>query len=299
VTSRVDSACALVRRSHPEESSLTVLRPRTLADALAARAAHRDATVIAGGTGVLVEINRGALDPAEVIDLSACSELRDARRVGDMVVLGAMTTYTDILERHADALPGLAQAARTVASRQIRNRATLAGALVLGDPSGDALAALGAAGATVQVASDGAAVRDVEAVDFVTAPGACALRTGELVVSITVPVADGPVAYAKAGARNAMARAVAGVMVALHPAARGGSACAVGVAPTAIRPARAEALVGEAWDRLDDPGVARRFGALVAEATDPIPDARGSAAYRRHATAVLARRALTRAVAAL
>lgn len=256
--------------------------------------------MVAGGTGVLVEMNRGALDPAVLIDLSACAELRGATRVGDTVVLGAMTTYTDVLEVLADELPGLAQAARTVASRQVRNRATLAGALVLGDPSGDALAALGAAGATVQVAREGGgAARSVEAKAFVTAPGACSLRAGELVVSITVPVADGPAAYAKAGARNAMARAVAGVMVMLHPATRSGSACAVGVAPTAIRPARAEALLADEWDRLDDPGVARRFGALVAGAADPIADARGTREYRLHATSVLARRALTRAVAAL
>jgi CO/xanthine dehydrogenase FAD-binding subunit len=255
--------------------------------------------VVAGGTGVLVELNRGALDPAALIDLSACDELRAQRREGDTVVLGALTTYTDILERHADTLPGLAQAARTVASRQIRNRATIAGALVLGDPSGDALAALGAAGATVTVARDGAPPRAVDAVDFVTGPGLCALRAGELVVSIAVPVADGPVAYAKAGARNAMARAVAAVAVALHPGARSGSACAVGVAPTAIRPSVAEDLLAADWDRLDDPATARRFGALVAAAVDPVADARGSAEHRRHITGVLARRALTRAVAAL
>jgi CO/xanthine dehydrogenase FAD-binding subunit len=255
--------------------------------------------VVAGGTGVMVELNSGALDLAVLIDLSACAELRGATRVGDSVVLGALTTYTDVLERHAEELPGLALAARTVASRQIRNRATIAGALVLGDPSGDALAALGAAGATVQVERAGAPARSVEAKAFVTAPGASALRRGELVVSITVPVADGPVAYAKAGARNAMARAVAGVMVALHPASRGGSSCAVGVAPTAIRPARAEALLADAWDRLGDPAVAREFGALVAAASAPIADARGSAEHRRHVTGVLARRALTRAVAAL
>ena len=128
---------------------------------------------------MLVELNRGALRPDTLIDLTACAELRGARPEGDTVVLGALTTYTDILTRHAGTLPGLAQAARTVASRQVRNRATLAGALVLGDPSGDALAALGAAGATVQVVAHGEPVRSVDAHAFVTAPGACALRPGE------------------------------------------------------------------------------------------------------------------------
>jgi CO/xanthine dehydrogenase FAD-binding subunit len=61
-----------------------------------------------------------------------------------------------------------------------------------------------------------------------------------------------------------------------------------------VRPAAAEGLVAEAWNALDDDAV-RRFGTLVAEAVDPLPDVRGSAAYRRHAAAVLARRALRRA----
>jgi CO/xanthine dehydrogenase FAD-binding subunit len=92
-----------------------------------------------------------------------------------------------------------------------------------------------------------------------------------------------------------MARAVAGVAVALHPARRAASACAVGVAPTAIRPTVAEELVAADWDALEDPATARRFGALVAAAADPIADARGSAEHRRHVTGVLAARALRRA----
>jgi CO/xanthine dehydrogenase FAD-binding subunit len=272
-----------------------VLRPNTLDDALAARLAHPEALVVAGGTGVLVELNRGAIDPPALLDLSAVTELRAARREGDTVVLGATTTYTDVLERHADALPGLAAAARTVASRQIRNRATLGGALVLGDPSSDALAALGASGALVEVRRSGAETRLVDAVSFVTGPGRCDLAPGELVTALHVPAADGPVAYAKAGARNAMARAVAGVAVALHPRRRRASACAVGVAPTAIRPVVAEELVAADWEALEDPATARRFGALVAAAADPIPDARGSAEHRRHITGVLAARALRRA----
>jgi CO/xanthine dehydrogenase FAD-binding subunit len=280
-----------------EDRFLTVLQPRTLDDALAARAAHPDATVVAGGTGVLVDLNRG-VEPVALIDLSRVAGLRDATREGDTVRLGAGVTYTDVLERHAGDLPGLAAAARTVASRQVRNRATLAGALVLGDPSGDALAALGAAEAEVEIR--GPRGRRMVAADaFITAPGACDLQPDELVTALLVPVADGPVAYAKAGARNAMARAVCAVAIALHPARRTVTACVVGAAPTAIRPNVAEVLVAASWDALDDPATAERFGALVAAAVDPIPDARGSAAYRRHIAGVLAARALRRVAAAV
>jgi CO/xanthine dehydrogenase FAD-binding subunit len=278
-----------------EDRFLTVLQPRTLDDALAARAAHPDATVVAGGTGVLVELNRG-VELGALIDLSRVVGMRDATREGDTVRLGAGVTYTDVLDHHADELPGLAAAARTVASRQIRNRATLAGALVLGDPSGDALAALGAAEARVEIRGP-RGPRTVAADAFVTAPGVCDLQHDELVTALLVPVADGPVAYAKAGARNAMARAVCAVAIALHPARRTATACVVGAAPTAIRPSVAEALIAASWDALDDPATAERFGALVAAAVDPMPDARGSASYRRHIAGVLAARALRRAAA--
>jgi CO/xanthine dehydrogenase FAD-binding subunit len=246
---------------------------------------------------VLVELNRGALAPRALLDLSRVAGLGDATQEGGVVRLGAGTTYTDVLERHAEALPGLAAAARTVASRQVRNRATLVGALVLGDPSGDALAALGAAEATVELAGP-RGTRHVEATAFVSGPGTCDLAHDELVTALLVPAADGPTAYAKAGARNAMARAVCGVAIELHPVARTATVCVVGAGPTAIRPGVAEVLVADAWDELDD-RVLRRFGELVAEAVDPVADARGSVAYRRHVAGVLARRVLDRAWAAL
>lgn len=254
---------------------------------------------MAGGTGVLVELNRGAIAPPALLDLSRVAGLRSAHRDGDVLRLGAGTTYTDVLDRHADTLPGLAAAARTVASRQVRNRATLAGALVLADPSGDALAALGATGAQVEIASV-RGTRTVPVETFITAPGVCDLAADELVTALHAPVADGPVAYAKAGARNAMARAVCGVAVALHPVHRTATVCVVGAGPTAIRPAAAEALVRAAWrgHALED-DAPERFGRLVAEAVDPIPDARGSVAYRRHVAGVLATRALRRAWEAL
>jgi CO/xanthine dehydrogenase FAD-binding subunit len=264
---------------------------------VAARVARPAAVVVAGGTGVVLELNRGVV-PETLLDLSRVAALRDVDRDGDgdgaSVRLGAGVTYTAVMETLAGDLPLLAMASRTVASRQIRNRGTLAGALVLADPSGDALAALGAMGATVELTGPHG-TRRVAATAFVTGVGTCDLAADELVTALHAPVADGPVAYAKAGARNAMARAVCGVAVALHPASATVTACVVGAAPTAIRPRAAEALAGERFADGADRRVAERFGALVAGAVAPLADARGSAAYRRHVAGVLARRALLRA----
>jgi CO/xanthine dehydrogenase FAD-binding subunit len=224
---------------------------------------------------VLVEMNAGR-EPQALIDLSRVPELRAAERDGDVVRLGATVTYTRAIEELGDALPGVALACRTVASRQIRNRGTLGGALALRDPSADALAALLAAGAEVEVAGPAGVRREPVA--------GAGLGSGELLTAILVPVADGPVAYAKAGLRNAMARAVCGVAVALSPARRRVAIGVVGA--TALRARAAEALLEDGWDAVPDPGLLRRAGELVADAAAPIP---------RHMAAVLTRRALERA----
>lgn len=245
---------------------------------------------------MLVDLNAG-LAPAGLIDLSRVGELAAAGRDGPLVRVGATVTYTRVIEELAELLPGVALASRTVASRQVRNRGTLGGALALGDPSGDALAGLVAAGAEAELAGPGG-VRRIAVQDVVTAPGETAIESGELLAALLVPVADGPVAYAKAGMRNAMARAVCGVAVALSPARRAIAVAVVGAAPRALRAHAAEDLVaGEApWDggALSE-DLLRRAGALVAAAVDPIPDERGSAGHRRRTAAVLARRALQRA----
>jgi CO/xanthine dehydrogenase FAD-binding subunit len=217
---------------------------------------------------VLVDLNAG-LRPAGLIDLSRVAELAAVDRDGPIVRVGAGVTYTRVIEELGALVPGVAMASRTVASRQIRNRGTLGGALALRDPTSDALAGLLAADAQAELAGpDGVRTVPVSELE---------IARGELLTALLVPVADGPVAYAKAGMRNAMSRAVCGVAVALHPAARAVAIAVVGA--RALRVAEAEdLLLGAAWDA----GLARRAGEVVATAVSP-------------AAGVLARRALERA----
>jgi CO/xanthine dehydrogenase FAD-binding subunit len=89
-----------------------------------ARVAHPAATVVAGGTEAMVARNRGER-PGPLLDLSRVAGLRAVDDGGPVVHLGAMVTVTRLIEELDEPLPGLAAAARTVASRQIRNRATV------------------------------------------------------------------------------------------------------------------------------------------------------------------------------
>lgn len=273
-----------------------MIQPRSIDEALRARREAPEAVVVAGGTEVMPLRNRGER-PGPLLDLSRVAELRAVEH-GDVLRLGAGVTYTRGLEELAEPLPLLALAARTIASRQVRNRATLGGALAIADPSADILAALVAAGAELELAS-ASGVRRLAVADFLTGPYECDLGGDELIVAVLVPRAAGPAAYAKVGARNAMARAACAVAVALDLSRRTAAICVAASAPTPVRAAAAEELVaaeapwGEAGQL--DAGFLSGVGALVAGATSPRSDGRGSKEYKRHAAAVLAGRALARA----
>nr|WP_240779211.1 FAD binding domain-containing protein [Nonomuraea zeae] len=270
-------------------------RAADLREAIELKAAYPQATLLAGGTDVMVGLNFGHRPASTLIDISRVPELREWSRDGDTITLGAGVPYTRIVEELGAELPGLARAARTIGSAQIRNRATVGGNLGTASPAGDALPPLLSARASVEVASV-RGTRTVPAREFFTGPGRSVLAADEIVTAVRVPVATGAEQFAKLGPRNAMVIAVASVALTLDPARRR-VGCAVGsAAPTPVAAAEAEEFAAA---ELDWPGggalpgrVRIRFGELVARATAPIDDVRGSAGYRRHAVAVLARRTL-------
>lgn len=278
------------------------LAPTRWEDALAERAARPDAVPIAGGTDLMVALNRGAEHPAVLLDLTRVGGLADWSRQDGRLRIGAAVPYARLVRDLAGLAPGLAAAARTVGSPQIRNRGTVGGNLASASPAGDCHPPLLAAGAVVEVASV-RGTRRLPVDEFFTGVKRNALAPDELIAAVELPVARGPQEFAKVGTRNAMVIAVCSVAVGLDPVA-GTVGTGIGsAAPTPRRAAGAEEfLAGELaglrlWDSrapIPEP-VAARFGALVAAAAAPIDDVRGTADYRRHALAVLGRRVLTRA----
>jgi CO/xanthine dehydrogenase FAD-binding subunit len=285
---------------------VTVLAPTRLEDAVAALAADPTLTVLAGGTDLMVAVNYGERRPAGVLSLRRVPELHDWHVEGEghdaHVVLGAATSYTTLLDPALVALlPALAQASRTVGGPQIRNTGTIGGNLGTASPAGDTLPVLAALDATVELAS-ASGRRGLPVSEFVTGPKQTALAPGELVTAVRVPVARGPQEFLKVGVRNAMVIAVANCALALDLDRRQ-LACALGsVGPVPIRDHDVERWAASRldWDArpaLDD-GVSGDFGRRMAAASRPIDDHRATAAYRRHAVGVLARRAFERAWAA-
>jgi CO/xanthine dehydrogenase FAD-binding subunit len=273
------------------------IQPGSLADAVAAKAAYPGAVPVAGGTDVMVEINFDLRRPEALLDLNRVPELASWSAGDEMVRLGAGVTYARVIAELGALLPGLAMAARTVGSPQIRNRGTVGGNLGAASPAGDCHPVLLAAGAAVE-ATSGRGARLIPAAEFFLGPKRNALADDELITAVLVPAARGPQQFAKIGTRNAMVIAVCAFALDLRPPGIGTGIGSAG--PTPLRATAAEEFLAGALGELglwESAGalpeeVRRRFGELVAEAARPIDDVRGTAAYRRHSLAVLARRTL-------
>ncbi|MFI5620460.1 FAD binding domain-containing protein [Streptomyces sp. NPDC051567] len=275
------------------------LRPASWGEALAAKAEFPTAVPIAGGTDVMVEINFDHRRPEHLLDLNRIGPLGEWEVGEDVVRLGACVPYTRIIENLRTELPGLALASHTVASPQIRNRGSVGGNLGCASPAGDCHPALLAAGAEVEAESvRGSRLIPIDA--FYTGVKRNALAPDELIRAVHVHKADGPQQYSKVGSRNAMVIAVCAFGLALHPRTRTVRTGIGSAAPTPVRAKTAEEFLNAAleeggfWEsgRVLTPSIATRFGDLASGAANPIDDVRGTAKYRRHAIAVLARRQL-------
>ena len=277
-----------------------ILVPDTWEQALAIKAAQPEAVPIAGGTDLMVALNFDRARPQAIIDLTRVPELRDWEADDGRLRIGAGVTYTRLIEELGERLPGLAIASRTVGSPQIRNRGTVGGNLGTASPAGDGLPPLYVSDAEVELAS-ATGTRRLPVAEFVTGPKRQAARDDELIAAFHLPAATGAQQFAKIGTRNAMVIAVCSLSLAVWPERRAVCACIGSAGPTPIRAGEAEAFIAGV---LDEEGLwegrgplsraaLERFGELVAAAAAPIDDVRGSAAYRRHALGVLARRLLT------
>jgi CO/xanthine dehydrogenase FAD-binding subunit len=277
-----------------------VFLSRTLEEALEVKATHPEALPIAGGTDVMVELNFDRHRPEAIVDVSRVPELQRWRREDGQIFLGAGVTYTRIMRELPEFVPWF-QASRTVGSPQIRNRGTVGGNIGTSSPAGDAMPVLAAYDAEIVLGKSGGLTRSIPWHEFMVGPKKNTLQTDELILGARWKAVTGPGSFSKIGTRNAMVISMAGLCLVMDEGGRNVRVALGSVAPTIVRASEAEALAARAMadaGAWDDPAASvpertvEEFGELVASATKPIDDVRGTAAYRRHACRVLAKRAL-------
>jgi CO/xanthine dehydrogenase FAD-binding subunit len=241
---------------------------------------------IAGGTDLMVQVTGEIGEPPErVLDIWALDELRGISVDADALVLGALTTYTEIRRSPivAEFLPALAEAAATIGAAQIQNRGTIGGNIVNASPAGDTLPVLLACGAEMVLGS-AAGERTVAADDFWPAYRTTARHPDELLLRVRIPLAaDRQVRFRKVGTRRA--QAISKVVISLAWRTTSDDRpwtdvrLALGsVAETTVRAGATEALLEAARPTRETADAA--VAALTAE-LKPIDDVRSTADYRR------------------
>jgi len=272
-------------------------RPTDLPTALQLKADFGSAArFIAGGTDIIVDLERGRQPHCALIDISGLAELRTIQAEAGGLRLGGAVTHADLLanaEVKAQAAI-LVQAAIEVGAPQIRNRSSLAGNLVTASPAADTVPPLLALNATVELASVRGS-RQLLVRDFITGFRKVALADDEIVRSIFIPSAEATRrgVFLKLGLRKAQAISVISVSVVAEFDRTGRvtkSNIALGsVAATPLLVPNIEAMmVGQ---RLDDSLIEQVAAAAMAAAT-PISDVRGGASYRKQMVKVYTTRAL-------
>lgn len=279
-------------------------RPGSVNEAVTILADTPDATIIAGGTDLVIDRRLGRADPqAPLVDVTGIDEMRGLRWDGDELHIGSAATIRQV-ECDPTVIaqaPALAEAARVFGSVQIRNMATLAGNLCNASPAAEMAPALIAHDAVATVhGPDGTRQQSVAA--LATGPRNTSLAAAEILTSVRlrVPPHSGS-CYVRQTVRWAMDLAGVGVAAWVLTDGEGAEAAvkearlALGaVAPTAVLvPGLDSLLAGQ-------PLTAGRLGAVSAvasEACEPISDTRGTAGHRRHVAGVLGARAISIAYA--
>jgi aerobic carbon-monoxide dehydrogenase medium subunit len=253
-------------------------RPTSVAEAVSLLQGASDGKLLAGGHTLIPTLKQRLASPSDIVDLGAIAELKGIREEGDRLIIGALTTYSEVVESETarTAIPALAQLASHIGDSQVRNRGTIGGSIANNDPASDYPAAVLGLNATVKTNK-----REIGADDFFLGMFETALAEDEIIVSVSFPKP------AKAGYMKfpnpASRYAIVGVMVA---ETGGGVRVAVtGAGPCVYRlPEFEQALASNFSPAALD--------VLSVSADGLNSDIHASAEYRAHLVKVMAKRAI-------
>ena len=272
-------------------------RPKTVSEAVKLLKNTKGSKIIAGGHSLLPMMKLRLADPSALVDLADIGALKGIKKVGNKIVIGAMTTQHDLLASAlvAKNLPILHETALLIADPQVRYMGTVGGNVANGDPGNDMPAVMMALDATYKIS--GTASRVVKARAFYKGSYDTALKAGEIVTAIEIPVpGNHGHAYEKLKRKiGDYATAAAAVVL----TKRGGKIDSCSIALTNLGPCAilardaAKALIGTSGDE-------KAIAAAVAAARKvmaPANDTRGTPEYRTSVGGTYVARAIKSAMA--
>jgi xanthine dehydrogenase FAD-binding subunit len=282
-------------------SEINVLTPQTLDEALdVLRKNETGLKIVAGGSDVVVQLRDGVIKPNLLLNILSLKELRFIKRTDDLIHIGALSTYSDIISNDDVQKCGwvLAEAARQVGAVQLQNTATIGGNLGNASPAGDSLPPLYALNATV-ITRSLSDRREIPIEDFFIGYRKTALKNDELIEQVYFD-ALGPNdrgAYVKLGLREANAISIVDVAVVLKGRRADNSFEDIRIAIGAVAPVikRARRCEQELVRKPLTTQLIQRASSLALADAAPIDDIRGSAEYRKSVLVSLVFQALHRA----
>ncbi|MFN2217555.1 MAG: FAD binding domain-containing protein [Anaerolineae bacterium] len=280
----------------PSFEYVRALQPSQVVDIL--REHGQDARLLMGGTDLFPSLRDGALHPQFVIDLKQLPGLGDivytpsqGLTVGAAVTMNRLASHPVLLARYSL----LSDAARSVASYQIRNRATLGGNLCNASPCADTSPATLVLEAEFVLQGPDAA-RLVPATEFFVGPGKTVLRPDEFMTAIRFPLppVHGAATYQKLGRCRSGDLSLVGVAVLGYPDPSSVSGYRFRIGLGSVAPTPLRASLAEEHLAAQPPG--ESAFAIAAEkaraASNPITDVRGTAEYQQAMVQALTLRAL-------
>ena len=267
------------------------LKAATLEEAsLALIEGQGKAVILNGGTDVLVRIREKLIQPELVIDIKGISELKDIKYDEKGLTIGALTTMNELgeIKEIQENYSFLSDAAHTVGSVQIRNRATLVGNICNASPLADTATSLLVLDATINTYHAQKGRRTISIHEFFTGPRTNSLELGEIVVSVTIPPVKGKGIYYKNSRRAEVDLST--VAVATFRDSEESSRLALGAAAaTPIRTFKAEEILNSG--EIDD-DIIMQASKVARETATPITDIRASKEYRSEMVEVMVRRSI-------
>ncbi len=273
-------------------------RPASVSDAIKLLADLGDeARPLAGGHSLLPMMKLRLATPAHLVDLHGIAGLKEIRRNGDRIVIGAMTTQAELLASAeiGSSLPILHETALLIADPQVRYRGTLGGNVANGDPGNDMPALMLARDASYRLEGPNGA-REIAAREFYQGAYFTALEPGEILTGVSIPVPPAAHGYAYEKLKRKVGDyATAAAAVVLTMAGGKVATCAIALTNLHETPLlandAANAVIGSALDDAAFKAAANAARAIM----QPASDARGPAEYRKHVGGIMLMRALQRA----